>query len=176
MKTFLLLLLLTIMPGLLATQNILPVIALRNTDGENVPSTQIMKADQAYIMIFWKSYSTKCCDNLENMQSAWLSQLKEKGVEMVAICIDCNGAWNYIKPFVNGKAWQFEIYLDSNGDFKRAMGVTEAPFTLLFDKNHREICRHAGYCSGNEDMVCQKILHCLSETAGSLGVQANADK
>ncbi len=175
MKTILLFLLLTIIPISLAAQSIGSGIALRNLDGENVTSDEILRANQVFIMIFWRS-NTKCCNNLDNMQSAWQNQLKDKGVKLIAICVDCKGTWSHVKPFVNGKEWEFDIYIDTNGDFKRAMGITEAPYTLLFDMNQKVICRSAGYCSGNEEFLCRKILHCLEETKGDIGIQANTKK
>jgi hypothetical protein len=110
------------------------------------------------------------------MQSAWISRLKESGISLVAICIDCRGNYSYLRPLVNGKDWEFDIYIDYNGDFKRALGITNSPYTLLFDKNQNLICRHEGYCSGNEDMVCDKILRCIEEAERDTGFQANAVK
>lgn len=161
-------LILVFLPGWLSAQHIIPGIELRNPDGEIISSEQLLKAEQAYIMIFWKSYSTQCCDFLENMQSAWLNQLNDQEVKLVAICVDHRGTWNYVKPMINGKDWEFEVYIDSKGDFKRAMGVIDAPFTMLFNKKHEIICRYPGYCAGNEEMVCKKILSCLQESDGHL--------
>lgn len=75
MKTIISILLLVFLPGWQRAQSITPGIELRNPDGEVIPSEQMLQEDQAYIMIFWKSNSTKCCDFLENMQSSWLTQL-----------------------------------------------------------------------------------------------------
>jgi cytochrome c biogenesis protein CcmG, thiol:disulfide interchange protein DsbE len=172
MKSFLLFLLLGCFTEWLAAQNFFSDTELRNVDGKIVKSSEIFNHNLPVVLIFWKSYDTKCCDNLENMQSAWISRLKESGVNLVAVCIDCRGSYCYVKPLIQGKAWEFDIYIDTNGDFKRALGVTDAPYTLLFDKNQKLICRYQGYCSGNEDMVCEKILHCLSESNSDLIVQA----
>jgi hypothetical protein len=92
------------------------------------------------------------------MQSAWLENLQQRGVKMVAICIDSNGTWSHIKPMANGKNWEFEIYIDTNGDFKRAMNVGNVPCTILFDQNQNMLCRNIGYCSGNEELICDKII------------------
>lgn len=89
--------------------------------------------------------------------------VNDKDIKMAAICIDHQGTWSYVKPVISGKAWEFDVYIDSEGDFQRAMGVIEAPYTMLFNKDHEIICRYPGYCSGNEEMVCKKILSCLSE-------------
>jgi peroxiredoxin len=163
MKTIILMFLLSF-PLYFNAQNSFPDVTLRNLDGECFSTSEIFNTNHPQVMIFWKSFDTKCCSNLENMQSAWLSQLKDRGVNLVAICIDCKGNWSYLKPIISGKAWEFDIFIDSNGDLKRALGVTNAPYTLLFDEENRVICRHEGYCSGNEDLVCKKILDCLFKT------------
>jgi peroxiredoxin len=163
MKTIILMLVLSIVPVWLNAQFNFPDVTLQNLDGTRVSSNKIIDSNQAVIMIFWKSYDTKSCNNLDNMQSAWLNQLKEKGVKMVGICIDGRGSWSSVKPMINGRDWEFDNYIDNNGDFKRALGVTDAPYTLLLNKNHEEICRYEGYCTGNEDMVCEKIQNGLKE-------------
>jgi hypothetical protein len=33
------------------------------------------------------------------------------------------------------------------------------PFTMLFNENNEIICCYAGYCSGFEEQLCEKILH-----------------
>lgn len=168
MKIIISMLLLVFLPGWLSAQSIIPGIELRNPDGKIISSEQILKADQAYIMIFWKSYNTKCSDFLENIQSVFLNQLNDKEVKLVAICVDHLGAWNDVKPMINGKEWEFDIYIDSNGDFKRAMGVIDAPFTLLFNKNHEIICRYTGYYTGDEEMFCKKIISSFKESDASV--------
>ncbi len=142
------------------TQNI-PQVELKTPDGTNIMSSEIFDPATPTVVVFWKSGSNKCCDNLENMQTAWLEDLKQQGVKMVAICIGCNGAWSHVKPMANGKNWEFEIYIDKNGDFKRAMNITNAPCTMLYDQNQQLLCRHNGYCTGNEDLICEKILFSL---------------
>jgi len=176
MKTILLILFVIMIPAWLTAQSQIPEMELRTPDGIKISSTLMFKPGQPGVVIFWNSYNNRCCDNLENMQSVWLKQLKDKGVTLIAICVDCNGSWNYVKPFVNGKAWEFDVYIDFNGDFKRAMGITDAPYTILLDKNQKVVCRSSGYCSGNEEFVCQKILHCLEEAELDTGMQANAEK
>jgi cytochrome c biogenesis protein CcmG, thiol:disulfide interchange protein DsbE len=172
MKTFTLILILIAQPFWLSAQNNFPDVSIRNLNGEIISSTEIFTNNQATVLIFWKSYDTKCCENLDNMQSAWLSQLKENGVKLVGICVDGKGSWSHINPVVSGKAWDFDIYIDNNGDFKRALSVTDAPYTILFDTNQYVLCRHEGYCNGNEYLVCKKILECLSKTGYPLAQKA----
>jgi len=168
MKTKLLLIPMIILFGQLFSQPFeYSSFDLKTLNGENISSSELFQANQATLFIFWKSGSTVCCDNLDNMQAAWLDQLKEKNVRMVAICIECNSNWSNLKPMVYGKDWEFEVYLDVNGDCRRAMQVTTVPYTILIDENQNLICSYAGYCKGNEEFICSKILsHLNAEDEG----------
>jgi cytochrome c biogenesis protein CcmG, thiol:disulfide interchange protein DsbE len=168
MKTIILMLVLSIVPVWLSAQLNVPSINLSNTEGKSVSFDKILNSNQPVVMVFYKSYDSKCCENLENMQSAWLNQLKENGVKLIGICADSKGTWSSAKSIINGRAWEFDNYFDTNGDLKRALGVTNAPYTLLFNQNHEIICRYEGYCTGNEDMVCEKIKNSLEETENAI--------
>jgi hypothetical protein len=140
------------------TQSI-PTAALKTLDGLTVSSSDIFDSAIATVVVFWKSGSNKCCDNLESMQTAWLENLQQNGVKMIAICTDCNGSWSHVKPMANGRNWEFEIFIDPNGDFKRAMGISAFPCTMLFDYNQKLLCRHTGFCAGDEELICEKVMY-----------------
>ncbi len=141
---------------------------LRNLNGDLVLFSDVLKTGHPAVLVFWKSGSSKCCENIETMQSAWLSTLKNEGVNFIAICEDCAGSWSHVKPIVMAKDWDFEVYIDPNGDFKRAMGVTTIPTTILFDAGMKLLCRHPGWCSGNEDLLCTKIIAHLEASKNAL--------
>ena len=133
---------------------------LMDLNGAIVPFNKIVPDTASFtLLVFWKTNSTKCCDNLETLQSAWLSQLKQKGVNLIAICSNCDGNWMKIKPLVYAKEWDFEVFIDVNGDFKRNMGVISIPHTLLLDSKLNKICSTSGWCPGNEDIICKKIVN-----------------
>jgi len=137
--------------------NKMPTEALVTLDGVTVMSNTILGTTSPTILVFWKSGNNKCCDNLESLQSAWLADLQQQGVKMVAICTDCNGSWSNIKPMAYGRNWEFDIYIDPNGNFKRAMSISDVPTTMLFDQHQQLLCRQSGYCSGDEELICEKI-------------------
>jgi len=142
----------------------MPSEALVNLDGTTIMSTKILDTASPTIVVFWKSGNNKCCDNLENLQSIWLDNLQQQGIKMVAICTDCNGSWSNIKPMVYGKNWEFEVYIDPNGNFKRAMNVGDVPTTMLFDQYQQLLCRNNGYCAGDEELICEKINQHIENT------------
>jgi len=164
MKTFIFLLMVLVVVSVVSAQTgKLPETELKTLDGIPVSSTVMLPPGNPTILVFWKSNSEKCCDNLESMQSAWTETLREKGVKIVAICVDCKGSWGHVKPMVMGKAWDFETYIDVNGNFMRAMSVNSMPCTILFDKNLNQVCRYNGYCSGGGEMICTKVLEHLGK-------------
>ena len=153
-----------------AQQTSIPEIELRDIDGKTISSTQITRSGTATLVVFWKSSSGKCCENLDALRDAWNDGLRQEGVRMVAICVDCNGFWTHVKPIVNGNAWDFDTYIDVNGDFMRAMNVGEVPCTMLFDQDQNLVCRYNTGCTGSQDFICRNILDHLKvpETAYNL--------
>ncbi|NTW23459.1 MAG: TlpA family protein disulfide reductase [Lentimicrobium sp.] len=159
MKTVLILLLMMFSSSCLPAQKAeKPGVELRDLNGKLIPVSEVITPGQPVIVLFWKSGNSKCCENLETVQSAWLSQLKDKGVNFIAICEDCSGSWSHVKPIVAGKGWEFEVYIDVNGDFKRSLGISIIPSTILYDAQQNIICTHPGWCSGNEELLCEKII------------------
>ena len=158
MKTLTIFLVLTgLTTGLMSQTGNIPDEALITTDGVTVMSTKVFQSTTPVILVFWEMNSNKCCNNLDNMQALWQETLQEEGVKMIAVCIGTNSSWGQVKPMANGRNWEFEIYIDPNGNFKRAMNINRAPCTLLFDQHHELLCRQEGYCSGDEDMLCNKL-------------------
>ena len=63
----------------------------------------------------------------------------------------------HVAPFVNGREWEFEVLLDPNGDFKRAMGVNDVPHTFLIDKEGNIVYSHNNYAPGDEEKLLEEI-------------------
>jgi len=53
-------------------------------------------------------------------------------------------------PLVNGKGWEFDVLLDENGDFKRAMNVNVPPHTFILNGKGEIVWQHVGYLEGDE--------------------------
>jgi hypothetical protein len=70
MKTIVMMLFAALIPALLLAQSQIPEMELRTPDGIKISSTLMFKPSQPSVVIFWNSYNNRCCDNLENMQSA----------------------------------------------------------------------------------------------------------
>ncbi len=140
---------------------------LRTLNGSMITVDSMVSSRKGIILVFWEPMNTTCYNNLENLQEAWSSNIKSLGVDLVAICVDREGNHAKLKPLVNGKSWDFDVFVDDNGGVKRLLGINTIPYTILLDENKEVKCRYSGYCSGDEVQLCNKIEHCL-KTSGTL--------
>jgi len=148
---------------LLSAQNAkIPSVDLYTLNGEKINSTEILDNSRPTILIFWKTYEKDCCSQISSMIEARQEVLGTDNVSIVCICIDCTGKTTHVKPIIYGKDWDVEAYIDKNGDFKRAMNVINTPLTILYDTDQSVICQYAGYCTGAEETVCEKLKSCIA--------------
>ena len=143
----------------------LPAVDLFTLDGIRINTASISNDNMPMILVFFKTYDNKCCENLFSICEAHEEMLAEKGVKMIAICIDCVGKIEHVKPFVYGHGLDIEVYVDKNGDLKRKMGIPDAPYTILYDQKMEVYCKYNGYCAGSQEMVCEKMNECLNKMA-----------
>ena len=57
---------------------------------------------------------------------------------MVAISIDDSRSMSKVGPYINASDWEYDIFLDPNGELKRAMGVSTVPHTFLLNGRKRD--------------------------------------
>ena len=60
-------------------------------------------------------------------------------------------SWKVVKVIEEG------IYLDSNSDLKRAMGVSTVPHTFLLNGKNEIVWHHKGYADGDEVELLKEI-------------------
>lgn len=150
----------------IAQQNQLPDVTLKNLDGHSVTLSEITSAGSSTVFVFWKSTDGKCCDNLESLQEVYEETLDNGMVNIISICVDGTGTWSHIKPYISAKGYEFETFVDVNGDLKRALSVGNLPCTIVFDQLNQQICRYDNYCTGYADLLCDKIYSHAMAVAG----------
>ena len=64
---------------------------------------------------------------------------------------------NRVAPFVNGRNWPYEFYIDQNADFKRAMNVNMPPHTFVIDGKGNIVWQHVGFAEGNEEELFEIV-------------------
>lgn len=81
----------------------------------------------------------------------------ETGMKLIAVSIDEAQNVNRVKPLVDSEGWEYEVLLDTNGDFARAMGVQMVPYLMIVDGNGKIVETRNGYTDGSEYHIIEKI-------------------
>lgn len=138
-------------------QNDLPDTKIRSLTGAEVSfSTLGRNSDTAIIISLWATWCIPCIQELEVISEQYEERQKETPFRLIAISVDDSRTTNRVKPFVKGRGWPFEIYLDVNSDLKRALNVNDVPHVLII-KSGKIIYQHNGYVAGNEEVLFEKL-------------------
>ena len=144
----------------------LPAVNLKDVNGRVVKSSEIRANQKPMLLVFWSLSDQQSCKNLQGIVEAVGDTIGVEKVKIVTICSNEPGKMPAVIPWIRSEDLEVELYFDTNGALAREMGV-KTPFTMLFDKDMKLVCKQAGYCSGSDAVVCEKIRNCL--TAGSSG-------
>ena len=110
------------------------------------------------IINFWATWCSPCKKELNNIAELYDDWVDETGVKLIAVSIDDARSQSRVLPYVNGSAWDYEVYIDENQDFKRAMGVNNVPHTFLVDGEGKIVYQHNNYAPGDEYELYEQIL------------------
>lgn len=138
-------------------QNDIPTVSVKNLKGRSVNTSTFNNDGKPFIIDFWATWCKPCILELNNISEKYEKWQKETGVKLIAISIDDSRNSRRVAPFVKGRGWDFEVYLDENSDFKRAMNVSNPPHTFLFDGNGKLVYTHNGYAPGDENELYNKL-------------------
>ncbi len=137
-------------------QNDLPKVDMTTLDGAPINSNDLSTDDNVIVISLWATWCVPCIKELDAISEIYPDWQAETNVKLYAVSIDDSRGVNRVKPLVNGKGWDYTILLDTNNDFKRALGAATVPLTLLV-KNNQIVHRHSGYSPGAELELYEKI-------------------
>jgi cytochrome c biogenesis protein CcmG, thiol:disulfide interchange protein DsbE len=132
-------------------------VKLKTLDGKEIDLKNYIKADRITVISFWATWCSPCKKELDNINDLVDDWKKKYNVDVIAISIDNSKDAQKVKPFVDGKNWDFGVLLDVNSDCKRVFNFNTVPFTVLIDKNKQIVYRHSGYVEGDESHLEQEI-------------------
>ena len=134
----------------------LPAIQLKDMNGKSI-NTAELGFDGPVIISFWATWCSPCKRELNTISELYPDWQEETGVNLVAVAIDDEKTKNSVAVYVNGKSWDYLVLMDSNSDFKRAMGVNNVPHTFLVDKEGNIVYSHNNYVPGDEEKLYEEV-------------------
>ena len=134
----------------------IPAVKLKDMNGKAV-NTAELGLKGPVVFSFWATWCAPCKKELNTINELYEDWQAETGVTIVAVSIDDEKTKSQVPVYVNGKAWDYIVLMDPNGDFKRAMGVNNVPHTFLVDKDGNIVYSHNNYAPGDEEKLYQEI-------------------
>lgn len=135
----------------------IPSTDVQNLNGTIFNTKNIENNGKPIIISFWATWCKPCIQELNAIADLYEDWKEETGVKLVAISIDDVRNVAKVPAFVSGRGWEYEVYCDPNGDFKRALSVNSVPHTFLVDGNGNIVWQHNSYNPGDEEELFELV-------------------
>tara|TARA_B110000046_G_scaffold25332_3_gene24821 strand:+ start:12922 stop:13437 length:516 start_codon:yes stop_codon:yes gene_type:complete len=134
-----------------------PAVDIKKLNGATFNTKNIENDGKPIIINFWATWCSPCKRELNNIAEVYKDWAEETGVKLIAVSIDDTRNMAKVAPYVNGKGWEYDVYIDPNGDFKRSLGVNNIPHTFLVDGKGNIVWQHNSYSEGDEDELLELV-------------------
>ena len=111
----------------------LPSVSLKTMNGKTVDTAKLNNDGKPFIISFFATWCKPCQRELNAIQQVYDEWQDETGVKLYAVSIDQGQNISKVKPLVDSNGWDYEVLLDPNSDFKRAMNVNMIPAVFIVD-------------------------------------------
>jgi peroxiredoxin len=135
----------------------LPAVSLRALDGSIVRADTFSNGGNPIVLSFWATWCKPCLLELNTLHRLYPQWRQETGVKIIAISIDDARTSAKVAPLVRARGWHFEVYLDENGDLRRALNVSDIPHSFVLDGTGSIVWQHQAYAPGDEEEIAQVL-------------------
>ena len=142
----------------------LPSVKLKNLEGKTIDTAKLNNDGKPFIISFFATWCKPCNRELKAIHENYADWQDETGVKVIAVSIDQAHQIAKVKPLVDGAGWEYEVLLDPNSDFKRALGVNMIPHVFIIDGNGKIVDQRSGYTEGAEEHLIEKVRELTSKT------------
>lgn len=140
----------------------LPSIELKNLEGKIVNVSTLSNDGKPFVISFFADWCHPCKRELRAINEVYADWQDETGMKLIAVSEDEAHNMSKVRPTVESEGWEYDVLLDPNGEFMRAMGVQAIPHVFVFDGKGKMVYSHSGYTEGSEQAIIEKIREILA--------------
>ena len=141
----------------------LPSVQLKTLEGKTINTAKLSNDGKPFIISFFATWCKPCNRELSAIHEVYPDWQEETGVKVICVSIDQAQNINKVKPLVDGNGWEYEVLLDPNSDFARAMGVRAIPHVFIVDGKGKIVDSRSGYTDGSEEHLIEKVRELIAE-------------
>ena len=135
----------------------LPAVNIKDMAGNPINTDEATNDGNPIIISFWATWCKPCKLELNTIAEEYDVWQEETGVKLIAVSVDDQKTTNTVEPVVNAAGWEYDIWMDPNGDFKRALGVNFVPHTFLLDGERNIVYSHNNFVPGDEEVLYEHV-------------------
>lgn len=126
-------------------------------NGKKLPFNETITKGRVTLISFWATWCVPCKKEIKSVREKMADWKKDADFDYMTVSIDESRAEGLVRSYAKSQGWDFEYYIDNNGDLKRSLGFQNVPFTMIIDKDGKVVYTHTGYEEGSENEVYAKV-------------------
>ena len=135
----------------------LPAITIKTMEGKTIRTDTLSNEGKPFIIDFFATWCKPCNRELDAISEVYEDWQDETGVKIYAVSTDQAQNINKVKPLVDNHGWTYDVLLDTNSEFMKALGIQMIPATFVLDGKGKIVYRHIGYNEGEEQELIEKV-------------------
>ena len=157
MKKLLFVIVITLMGVATQVSAQLPAVTPKTMEGKTLRTDTLSNNGKPFIIDFFATWCKPCNRELDAISEVYEDWQEETGVKIFAISVDQAHNINKVKPLVDNHGWTYDVLLDTNSEFQKALGIQMIPYVLICDGSGKIVYRHNGYTDGAEQELIEKV-------------------
>lgn len=135
----------------------IPQVTLKDINGNTVNTAELSNDGKPFVISFFATWCKPCMRELDAISEVYQDWQDETGMKVIIVSIDDGQNVAKVRPLVDSKGWDYEVLLDPNGDFKRAMNVQMVPSLFILNADGTVVDSRTGYADGSEEHIIELI-------------------